>query len=58
MVRLTVKGIPGLSHVLEGSSDLFNWSPLLTNVPASEIFQFDAVDPVVARRSYRAVEMH
>ena len=56
-VRATVKGIPGLPHVLQGSSDLKNWSSLITNVPGLEIFEFDAADVAVPHRFYRAVEV-
>ena len=56
-VRATVKGIPGLPHVLQGSSDLKNWSSLITNVPAFEVFELDAADVSVPHRFYRAVEV-
>lgn len=56
--RVTVKGIPSLPHVLQGSTDLINWSPLVTNVPTTEIFELEAVDDRIAHRFYRAIELH
>ena len=58
LVRVTVKGIVGLPHVLEASTNLMNWSPLTTNVPATEIFDLDAPEGTVTQRFYRVVEAH
>jgi concanavalin A-like lectin/glucanase superfamily protein len=57
LVRVTVKGIAGLPHVLEGSTDLINWSPLTTNVPATEIFELGAPEGTVTERFHRVVEV-
>ena len=48
-VRVTVKGLPNLPHVLEGSSDLNRWNPLTTNTPTTEVFHLDALDGGVRR---------
>ena len=57
-VRASVKGIPGLAHVLQVSTDLTHWSSLVTNVPGSEVFQLEATDVTSPHGFYRAVEVH
>jgi hypothetical protein len=56
-VRATVKGIPGLPHVLQRSTDLKTWTSIITNVPAFEVFELDAADVPVQHRFYRALEV-
>ena len=51
-MRVTVKGLPNLPHVLEGSSDLNSWNPLTTNTPATEV-----PDGEVREQFYRVVEL-
>ena len=58
LARVTVKGMIGLPHVLEASTDLMNWSPVTTNVPATGIFELEALEGAVTQRFYRVVEVH
>jgi subtilisin-like proprotein convertase family protein len=54
--ELTMLGLPHMTHVIEASSDLRNWTPISTNTPLSSTTLF--VDPYAASspsRFYRAV---
>jgi hypothetical protein len=48
---MTLSGTPGKTYVLQGSTNLFNWVPVNTNVPASS--PFSLVDPGAANFRYR-----
>jgi hypothetical protein len=47
----------GLSYVVEGSSDLVNWLPLSTNVPASNPAQFTDGPATLGARYYRIYQL-
>lgn len=52
----TVSAAPGQRVVIEGSTNLSDWTPLQTNVMASSSWDFgDPVSAALARRFYRAV---
>jgi hypothetical protein len=55
-VQLT--GVPGTNPVvLEASSDLVNWQPILTNAPVGGSVQFlDSAAPGLPARFYRAFQ--
>jgi uncharacterized repeat protein (TIGR03806 family) len=48
---LQLSGTPGKTYILQGSTNLFNWVPLNTNVPASSPFLL--IDPTAANFRYR-----
>jgi uncharacterized repeat protein (TIGR03806 family) len=55
--QLQVSGTAGLHYILQGSSDLLNWTPLSTNLPLSTPFYL--IDPVATNfssRFYRALQ--
>lgn len=54
--ELTMLGLPHMTHVIEATSDLRNWTPISTNTPQSNTTLF--IDPNAASsptRFYRAV---
>lgn len=54
---VTLFGESGSSHVLEGSTDLRNWLPLVTNAPAGGAFAYpDTNAAAIARRFYRGLK--
>ncbi len=46
---------PGLSYIVEDSSDLINWVPITTNVAASTTVTFTDSSGIVAQRFYEVV---
>jgi hypothetical protein len=53
---VTITGPTGLTYVVQASSNLVNWTPILTNVPASTPFSLsDSNSSSLARRFYRAI---
>ena len=56
--RMLVSGTAGKSYVLQASTDLFNWTPLNTNVASSNYFNLTDPAPGSFRyRFYRAVQL-
>jgi uncharacterized repeat protein (TIGR03806 family) len=56
--RMVLSGTAGKTYVLQGSTDLFNWNPVVTNVAPSNIFNL--TDPGATSfnyRFYRAVQL-
>jgi hypothetical protein len=56
MFTMQISGLPGQSYVIQTSTDLVNWAPLLTNAAATS--PFTAVDTGVTNgvdKFYRAV---
>ncbi len=56
-VQLGFLGVPGRTYVLQGSTNLFNWIPLNTNVAVTNLFLL--TDPGASnfpRRFYRALQ--
>ncbi len=58
-VRLTATGvIPGRTNLVQASSDLVNWTPVSTNISASNTFTVtDAATTNSAARFYRLVQL-
>ena len=55
---MTVSGTPGKTYVLQGSTNLFNWVSVNTNVPASSPFSLiDPGAPNFRYRFYRSVQL-
>jgi len=53
--QLTLNGIAGQTYVIDVSSNLLNWSPLLTNVAPANVFSItDSTSSGVLHRFYRA----
>jgi uncharacterized repeat protein (TIGR03806 family) len=48
---MTMSGTPGKTYILQGSTNLFNWIPVNTNVPTSS--PFSLVDPTAGNFRYR-----
>jgi subtilisin-like proprotein convertase family protein len=54
--RATLQGQPGKSYVIQASTDLLTWTPILTNTLSSNLWNFvDAKSTNYSRRFYRAV---
>jgi hypothetical protein len=54
--RVTLQGQPGKTYVIEASSDLQTWTPILTNTPDGSTWSFlDLESPNLTKRFYRAV---
>lgn len=51
--QLTVSGVPGFNYVVETSTNLFDWTPLLTNAAPFTLTDTNVVN--VPRRFYRSV---
>ncbi|MDB6065208.1 MAG: pyrrolo-quinoline quinone [Pedosphaera sp.] len=57
-LQLQLSGLPGMTYVLQGSTDLSTWTPLATNVPsASPFFMVDPGASSFPYRFYRAQQM-
>jgi hypothetical protein len=52
-VQFSVTGVPGLNYVVQTSSNLVDWVPLITNQPPFKFSDSDATN--FAQRFYRAV---
>jgi hypothetical protein len=48
---LQLSGTPGKTYILQGSTNLFSWIPVSTNMPASSPFLL--IDPTAANFRYR-----
>ena len=56
-VRVTLGGETNKPHILQGSTDLTSWIPLITNAPVNSVFEFlDTNSTVVPRQFYRGVK--
>ena len=56
-VRVTLWGEPSKVHVLQGSTNLTNWIPLVRNTPANSFFEFlDTNAANFRERYYRGVK--
>ena len=54
--RVQFTGFDGYPYAVEVSSDLAEWSPISTNVPAGGVFEFtEPLAPIGAPRFYRSV---
>lgn len=54
---VTLFGDPGILHVLEGSQNLQNWTPLVTNTLVNGSFEFrDTNSATLGQRFYRAIK--
>jgi hypothetical protein len=52
--QFTLKGIAGQPYAIEASSNLLNWSALITNVAPANVFSVtDATSTNAVRRFYR-----
>ena len=49
--QLGVSGTAGRSYVLQGSTNLINWIPIVTNMPTTNLFQL--IDPGATNFPYR-----
>ncbi|MCX8090587.1 MAG: proprotein convertase P-domain-containing protein, partial [Verrucomicrobiae bacterium] len=58
-VQATLSGEPGQTYVIEASTNLLNWTPLVTNtLPGSGTAKFnDLTAPAFGHRFYRAVRL-
>ncbi len=58
-VQATLSGEPGLSYVIQASTNLLDWTPVLTNtLPGSGMAKFTDTDaPLFGQRFYRAVRL-
>jgi hypothetical protein len=57
VVRVMLWGETNKAHILQGSANLTNWIPLITNVPVNSRFEFlDTNAPALDRRFYRGVK--
>ena len=56
VINLRVNVRPGVPHRFEGSVDLNNWIPILTNVPPITPWELSVTNAPAAQRFYRAVE--
>jgi hypothetical protein len=58
-VQATLIGEPGQTYVVEGSTNLLDWTPVATNtLPGSGTAKFnDAGAPAFGQRFYRAVRL-
>jgi len=57
VVRVTLLGETNKPHILQGSMDLTNWIPLITNLPVNSFFEFfDTNSANWRERFYRGVK--
>jgi hypothetical protein len=55
--RITLFGTPGTQHILESSTNLQNWMPLVTNLPVGGSFEFiDSNFTDFRQRFYRGIK--
>jgi hypothetical protein len=56
-IRVTLWGETTKPHILQGSVNLSNWIPLITNATVNSRFEFlDTNAPAMDRRFYRGVK--